>query len=148
MNRYTPQAAVLTDLILEVFRLNGQLLAQGDHLTAQLGLTSARWQVLGALALESRALTVAQIARKMGLKRQSVQRLVDILVTQGVLLLRENPEHKRAKLVELTSTGRELYQQLEQIQIQWVNDLAQGIELEALNYSIALLRQLRQRLER
>jgi len=147
MNQYTAQGAVLTELILEIFRLNGQLLAQGDQLTAELRLTSARWQVLGALALENRALTVAQIARRMGLKRQSVQRLVDILVTQEILVLRENPDHKRAKRVELTPVGKEIYQQIEQVQITWANKLAQGIGTEELNNTLEVLRQLRGRLE-
>ena len=49
----------------------------GNRLGAGAGLTSARWQVLAALALAGRPLTVAQIARTMGLSRQSVQRLVD-----------------------------------------------------------------------
>jgi hypothetical protein len=39
----------ITDLILETFRLNGELLTAGDRLVADLSLTSARWQVLGAV---------------------------------------------------------------------------------------------------
>ncbi|MDH3233798.1 MAG: MarR family transcriptional regulator, partial [Alphaproteobacteria bacterium] len=39
----------VTALILETFRLNGRLLAAGDRLVGDLGLTSARWQVLGAI---------------------------------------------------------------------------------------------------
>jgi hypothetical protein len=64
--------SALTDLVLEVFRLNGRLLAAGDRMTRPSGQTSARWQVLGAINPEPR--TVAQIARVMGLARQSVQR--------------------------------------------------------------------------
>ena len=48
--RHTPGGEALTDLVLAVFRLNGRLLAAGDHLVSDLGLTSARWQVLGAIA--------------------------------------------------------------------------------------------------
>jgi hypothetical protein len=33
-----------TELILEVFRLNGLLLEAGDRLTHPVGLSSARWQ--------------------------------------------------------------------------------------------------------
>ena len=65
----------LTDLIVETFRLNGRLLAAGDGLVADLGLTSARWQVLGAIAASPVPLPVASIARNMGLSRQGVQRL-------------------------------------------------------------------------
>src|SRR5205814_345438 len=56
---------LVTELILEVFRLNGRLLAAGDRLVADLGLTSARWQVLGAIALASSPMPVAWIARNM-----------------------------------------------------------------------------------
>ena len=66
-----------TDLILETFRLNGSLLAAGDAMVADLGLTSARWQVLGAIALSPVPLPVAHIARNMGLTRQAVQRLIN-----------------------------------------------------------------------
>ena len=67
----------LTDLVLAVFRLNGRLLAAGDHLVSDLGLTSARWQVLGAIALAPSPQPVAWLARSMGLNRQGVQRIVN-----------------------------------------------------------------------
>ena len=43
----------VTDLVLEIFRLNGCLIASGDALVAKIGLTSARWQVLGAIAMQA-----------------------------------------------------------------------------------------------
>ena len=49
--RHSPGGEALTDLVLAVFRLNGRLLTAGDRLVSDLGLTSARWQVLGAIAL-------------------------------------------------------------------------------------------------
>ena len=89
---HSPSGAAMTELVLEIFRVNGLLLAVGDRLTRELGLTSARWQVLGALA--DGPLTAAQIARNMGLKRQSVQRLVDVLSEQGILIFEDNPHHR------------------------------------------------------
>jgi DNA-binding MarR family transcriptional regulator len=74
----------LTELILETFRLNGRLLAAGDALVRDLGLTSARWQILGAIALSPVPLPVAHIARNMGLTRQSVQKLVNELQSDGI----------------------------------------------------------------
>jgi hypothetical protein len=47
----THEGELATQLILDTFRANGLLLAAGDELTAPKGLTAARWQVLGALAL-------------------------------------------------------------------------------------------------
>src|SRR5262245_55844783 len=104
-----PPEALLTDLILEVFRLNGVLLAEGDRLVADLGLTSARWQVLGAVALAEAPMPVAWIARNMGLTRQAVQRVVNELSVEGVLDFADNPHHRRAKLVVLSDRGAKLY---------------------------------------
>ena len=93
----------ITDLVLETFRLNGRLLASGDALVADLGLTSARWQVIGAMALSPMPLSVAQIARNMGLTRQAVQRLANEMEADGLMRFAPNPHHQRAKLVVLTA---------------------------------------------
>ncbi len=78
-------------LVIEVFRLNGDLIEGGDALVQDLGLSSARWQVLGAIALSPVALPVAHIARNMGLARQSVQRVVDDMRDDGFVRLEPNP---------------------------------------------------------
>jgi DNA-binding MarR family transcriptional regulator len=93
----------LSDLVLSIFRLNGFLLRAGDRLTAEVGLTTARWQVLGAVLHEP--LTVAAIARNMGLARQSVQRTADLLVEEGLCEYSPNPAHRRAKLLSSTERG-------------------------------------------
>jgi len=47
--RHSPAGEALTHLIVDIFRLQGSLLAAGNELTRDLGLSSARWQVMGAL---------------------------------------------------------------------------------------------------
>jgi DNA-binding MarR family transcriptional regulator len=94
---------VFTDLVLETFRLNGRLLAYGDRLVKPINLTSSRWQVLGSLP-HNRA-TVSEIARYMGLQRQSVQRTIDVLRKEGLVKLVDNPNHRRARLAVLTAKG-------------------------------------------
>ena len=79
----------------------------GNHLVRDAGLTTAWWQVLGALGYSPVPLPVAHIARNMGLARQSVQRVVDLLEKRGLVRLEQNPHHRRAKLVVLTPTGRD-----------------------------------------
>ncbi len=143
--RQTRAARLFTELLIEVFRLNGQLLASGDRLTADMGLTSARWQVLGAIERESA--TVSQIARKMGLQRQSVQRLVDILADEGVVECLPNPSHRRAKLVRVTASGRRILEALHLRQVDWSNRVTRGASAEAVSTALASLRELRERLE-
>ena len=87
--------------------MNGRLVETGNHLVRDAGLTTAWWQVLGALGYSIVPLPVAHIARNMGLARQSVQRVVDLLEKDGLVRLEQNPHHRRAKLVVLTPTGRD-----------------------------------------
>lgn len=143
----TPEATALTDLILDVFRLNGQLLTEGDRLTKSLGLTSARWQVLGAIGLAGHPLTVAQAARRIGVTRQAVQRIANDLQSLGFTNFENNPDHARAKLIALTNKGRETLERLETRQIEWSNNLAKGIDGSQLRDAVRLLGDLQSRCE-
>jgi DNA-binding MarR family transcriptional regulator len=115
-------------------------------LTADLGLTSARWQVLGAI--ENEPLSVARIARAMGLARQSVQRLADLLAAEGIVAYRDNPEHRRAKLVELTPLGRRRLDRLNRRQTAWANAIARGIPAAELKSAHRVLQTLGAALDR
>ncbi|MCE7080863.1 MarR family winged helix-turn-helix transcriptional regulator [Streptomyces sp. ST2-7A] len=96
---------MLSACALGVFRLNGRFLAVSEELARPVGLTAARWQVLGAVLHEP--LSVAGIAREMGVSRQGVQRLADALVTDGLAGWEPNPAHRRAKLLTATPAGLE-----------------------------------------
>lgn len=137
----------LTRLILEVFRINGALIAAGDRLVADLDLTSARWQVLGAIALSPTHEPVARLARAMGLHRQGVQRIVNELETEGIVALADNPHHRRARLVRLTRKGEALFSEADRRQKPWAKDLAKGFEAKAIVAAQRLLQSLRERLE-
>src|SRR5919106_4500821 len=105
-SKRSPTGEAATKLILSTFRLNGLLLNAGDVLAGDEGLTSARWQVLGAVALAERPLTVPQIGRRMGLTRQSVHATVKRLVADGFVELVPNDDHARSSLVGLTKLGK------------------------------------------
>ncbi|MGW1956194.1 MarR family winged helix-turn-helix transcriptional regulator [Streptomyces sp. NPDC001920] len=95
---------LLSRSALGVFRLNGQFLGVAEELARPSGLTAAWWQVLGAVLGEP--LPVSGIARAMGITRQSVQRIADLLVDKGLAEYRPNPAHRRAKLLAPTDEGR------------------------------------------
>jgi DNA-binding MarR family transcriptional regulator len=116
----------VTHLTLTVFRLNGMLLHWGDRLVEPLGLTSARWQMLGAIALAGTPLTAPQVGEATGVSRQGAQKQLHQLVEQGMVESRPNPAHKRSPLYVLTPRGREIYQQADEL---WS---AQAAELAAL----------------
>ncbi len=136
--------SAFTKLILETFRLNGELLAAGDALCADLGLTSARWQVMGAI--DEGALPVAHIARNMGLTRQAVQRIADELAREGFMSFTENPHHRRAKLAGLTLKGRSSLDEVSRRQAAWANRVAEGLDPASINAAAGLAETLRRRL--
>jgi DNA-binding MarR family transcriptional regulator len=140
-------ADALTLLILEVFRVNGGLIAAGDRLVADLGLSSARWQVMGAIALSPAPEPVARLARSMGLHRQGVQRIVNELEEEGIVSLDDNPHHRRAKLVRLTKKGEALYREADRRQKPWARGLARGIDAKSIAAAQRLMTSLRERLE-
>jgi DNA-binding MarR family transcriptional regulator len=95
---------LLSAAALTAFRLNGQFLDLAERLARPAGLTAAWWQVLGAVL--DTPLPVSAVARDMGITRQAVQRTADVLVGRGLAEYRDNPAHRRAKLVALTAAGR------------------------------------------
>ncbi len=104
-----PAGEALTDLILSLFRVNNLTLTWGDRLVAPLGLTGARWQILGAIVSADRPQPVAWLARDLGANRQNVQRIVNDLAQDGLVVFEPNPHHRRAHLVVLTEKGRQAF---------------------------------------
>jgi DNA-binding MarR family transcriptional regulator len=147
MPERTRAGAAATEVILAVFRANGLLLASGDQLSAGEELTSARWQVLGAIALADRALTVPQIARRMGLTRQSVHATVRRLTADGLVELAPNADHRRSRLVRMTELGERRYAAIDRRQIEWANALARGIGRADLETTARVLEELCERLQ-
>jgi DNA-binding MarR family transcriptional regulator len=146
-SKQTLRAKSLSDLIVEVFRLNGRLLEAGDSLVADIALTSARWQVIGAIVLSPVPLPVAHIARNMGLSRQSVQQLANDMEKDGLVRFAPNPHHARAKLVLLTERGTSAYRKAMARQAPWVRALGTSIEAKSVDAARGLLKKLRMRLE-
>jgi DNA-binding MarR family transcriptional regulator len=98
-------------------------------------------------AIDAGPLSVAQIARDMGLTRRSVQRLANVLAAEGIVSFAENPAHKRAKLVQLTPRGRAMLDRISCIQVDWARQTTDGLTPEELQSASATLRSIRQRLE-
>src|SRR5215831_11574015 len=143
----TPAGEALTNLMLDLFRLNSLLLTAGDHLVARLGLTSARWQILGAIVQAERPQPVAWLARDLGANRQNVQRIINDLHTEGLVAFEANPHHRRAQLVVLTDKGRQTFDAAMRLQIPWVNSLSDGFVVKDIEAARRVMMALRKRLE-
>src|SRR3984893_12794339 len=139
----TPAGEALTNSILDLFRLNSLLSTAGDRLVARLGLTSARWQVIGAIVASERPQPVAWLARDLGANRQNVQRIVNDLHGEGLVAFEVNPHHRRAQLVTLTEKGRRTFEAAMELQAPWVNGLSDGLsvkEIETVHRVVTALR--------
>lgn len=121
-----PGAAAITELTLAVFRLNGVLLHWGDRLVEPLGLTSTRWQVLGAIALAKAPLTAPLIGEAMGVTRQGAQKQLNLLLEQGLVEKHPNPAHRRSALYALTPEGSALYSRADALWVAQASALARA----------------------
>src|SRR6202167_4263532 len=104
-----PQALVPL-IVADIYELAGRLRDYGEAIARTVGQTQARWQVLSAASAEPH--TVPQIARLLGVTRQNVQRIADLLVTEGSASYRDNPDHRASPHLVLTRRGRAAFDQL------------------------------------
>ena len=137
----------MTRLMLDLFRLNSLVVIAGDRLVAPLGLTSARWQVLGAIVAAERPQPVAWLARDLGANRQNVQRIINDLQREGLVTFAPNPHHKRAQLIVLTDKGQYAFKSAMELQEPWVNKLADGVATKDLETIHRVILTLRKKLE-
>jgi DNA-binding MarR family transcriptional regulator len=131
---------VLTDVVMRTFRLYGGFLEAAEVMTKPVGLTAAWWQVLGAVLREP--LSVSGIAREMGLTRQSVQRIADLLVDKGLAEYLPNPAHRRAKLFRPTAAGYAAVESLRGAQYAWANRITASVGAEELRVALDVMNRL------
>ena len=123
----------------------GQEVAVGEMLARSGGITGASWQVLAAVLREP--LSVADLAREIGVTRQSVQRVADLLVADGLAEYQTNPRHRRAKLLSPTSAGREAVHRIAPAHAVYAARLADEMGVGAMEEALAAVRRLSEALE-
>lgn len=136
----SPAGDAFSAFAITVLRLSGVLGAAGDALAKPAGQTSARWQVLAAI--EHAPSTVAQIARALGLARQSVQRVADLLERERLAAYEQNPDDLRADLLRLTAHGRAVLTTIQDEQQVWADRLGAEIGEQKLRRATEVLREV------
>jgi len=106
--------------------LHRALLTVGESIAGAAGQSHARSMCLRQIAQEP--LSVATIASRLGMTRQSVQRVADLLVTDGLATYAENPRHRRAQLLTLTPQGSQALRLMSEKHQQWVRRAAERLE--------------------
>jgi DNA-binding MarR family transcriptional regulator len=105
----------------------------------------ARWEVLIAIGSGR---TVPQIARRMGMARQSVQRVADLLAESRLVRFEPNPDHRRSPILRTTDEGSRLVERLERQTRGWEQAVEDLVEPEDLETALVVLRAIRSGLER
>lgn len=141
------KAALFTEIVLQTFRLGGQLSSEGDKMAETLDITSARWKILGAIKLAGTPQTVPQIAHTMGLTRQAVQRLVDVMQQDGFVEFIDNRQHKRSRLIQLSTQGKKTYTELDHMQQLWAEQRSSNLSVNALQTTLQTLKAISQELD-
>lgn len=136
----------LAAFALAVFHVNGILMRNGGRIAGVAGQTSARWQVLGRAGHRPR--TVAQMARELGLARQSVQGVADALEEAGMVAYVDNPTDRRARLVSITDRGAHVLGEIESANAAWARRLAPHLAATDLEQATGLLHRIGSAIER
>jgi DNA-binding MarR family transcriptional regulator len=131
---------VLTDLIVTTFRLNARLMEAAQSLAVEGGLTAAWWQVIGGVL--DQPCSVAEIGRRMGMTRQGVQRVADLLVDRGLAEYRANPAHRRAKLLACTEAGYWAVRRISLAQHPWADRIASHLGPDELRAALGTMQAL------
>jgi DNA-binding MarR family transcriptional regulator len=119
-----------TQFTKALFAANNMVLKHGDLVTGEYQQTSARWRILGNI--QERPLTVSQIAKLTGYTRQSIQRLADALVDEG-LAAYEDANDRRTKNLCTTEKGKDILEQLANYENEWVARIMQSLSVEELD---------------
>ncbi len=129
----------LTAVALSVFKLNGLLIEWGNQFSDPHGLTSARWQVLGAISLAPHPPSIPQIGAVKGVTRQGVLKQINLLIKDGLIEPLPNPAHARSPLYTPTAKGQTVFQALQHRWQKHVRDMAADFSAADLDGAMRVL---------
>lgn len=133
--------AALYGLIRRVRPLHRTLVRLVEQTLADTELTRPMRAVLEQLD-EQGAQTVPQISRSLSVRRQFVQRVVNDLITAGLVTRRPNAAHRRSWLIEPTPAGLDAFTRIRRREWQELEGVAGRLDAERLAIAIEILDQL------
>ncbi len=144
MPRRTPKAAALQELTLNLLELTSAMETKAHEIATPHGQTPSHWKVLTSAGNELH--TVPQIARRMGLSRQAVQKIANTLVADKLAFYETNPDHKTSPYLRLTPKGIQTVEAIARDHIAWSNAFSKSLTLDHLKTTAKTLRDLCDRL--
>ena len=107
------------------------------------GLTGGQAKNLSHLILDG-SMTISDLAYKRGVSRQSVQVAVSTLIDHGYVCLKDNPRHKKAKLVHVTESGLAQFFTAQETEHKILQNLFPDISIEDSEVAIHVLHIIRE----
>ena len=138
-------AKLFRQLTRAVFAAHASVLRHGDRANAPLGQSSARWRVMFNIAQGNGS--VSEIARATDYTRQSIQRLADTLVAEGLATYAPDPDDRRKQIITLTATGSTLLAEMETDFDRWSKRLVQTLGKQNVRQTIEHLHELKRVLD-
>jgi DNA-binding MarR family transcriptional regulator len=133
-------------LVGEVLRASARIAASRNALLIGFGVTGSRLRLMKMIRRRRTPRTVSQLARAIGVSRQTLQATVRGLVRNGFLNLEQNALHRRAPIVVLTSDGEACLDRVLRVEQRWIADLTRGFDEHLMAQTEWVIRCLRERL--
>lgn len=143
--RRAEPADLLPLLVADIYQLAGAFRHLGNRIAGKVGQTQGQWKVLSVISGSPQ--TVAQIARRLGYARQSVQRTGDHLIRATLAQYKPNPDHAKSPLVEITGRGTNALARITREAEKWHLQLGAELKLSELSTALRVIRHLCSALE-
>ena len=141
----TRAGQAIENLIVEIVATFFLLRAEGMRIGVVSSSGEGYWSVLRLLKVNG-AQTVPQLARYRYVPRQSVQKLANEMLADGVIELVNNPAHKRSKLLRLTPKGEAVFQELSDRIAALSETLAKQRDTAQLENALTVIKHLHEQL--
>jgi DNA-binding MarR family transcriptional regulator len=132
-------------LIIEIVATFFLLRAEGMRIGVVSSSGEGYWSVLRLLKVNGPQ-TVPQLARYRYVPRQSVQKLANEMLKDGVIELVNNPAHKRSKLLRLTLKGEVVFQEMSDRIAKLAETLAEQQDAVQLQNAADIVKKLHEQL--
>jgi DNA-binding MarR family transcriptional regulator len=138
-------STLFRQLTRAVFAAHASVLRHGDRANAPFGQSSARWRVMFNIAQGNGS--VSEIARATDYTRQSIQRLADNLVAEGLATYAPDPEDRRRQIITLTPEGNTVLAAMESDFDRWSKRLVKKLGKSNVTQTIEHLHELKRVLD-
>ncbi len=128
-------------LIWHTRRLFQQLRETSDQLLTGTGINSSQRAVLEFLIKDGEQ-TVSSMAKDKNVSRQHIQKVVNVLLEQGLIQAMDNPEHKRSPLMKATANGKKLFQRVAAKESELIKSISGNFTAKDINTSLETLKQI------